>query len=262
MQTKLNETIITVRDADELAALDKKEFHYAAASICRVHEEDFINEDTGETVTVERNDLMFSRGSNISKDDFSELLFHFQAGDLKEASFSNQRRVGFVDSTCWRLWKVTTGGNSKLNILLFAPDVVTAHAIVKDYIELNYKGSYIIDKMGAMPPSNVIEDPGDGDNNNNKSDNVWFQITIVTYSADLEESRVTDDDKIQEDFIIYSDCAENARKVIDEYVAERKVKAQDHEPYVLKVVGAKTISCDAVIPTEFCLAYKQESEEE
>lgn len=262
METKLNETIITVRNADELAALDKKEFHWAARSICRVHEEDFLNEDTGETVTIERNDIMFARGSNISKDDFSELLFHFQAGDLKEASFSNQRRLGFVNSTYWRLWKVTTGGCSKLNILLFAPDVITAHAIVKDYIELNYKGSYIIEKMGIMPSSNIIEDPGDGDNDNNKSDNVWFQITIVTYPADLEESQVTDDDKIQEDFIIYSDCVENAKNVIDEHIAERKVKAQNHYPYVLKVVGAKTISCDAVIPTEFSLAYKQESEEE
>ena len=48
---------------------------YLAKRVLKTWEESFIDEDTGETVTIERNEILFDRGTLIDQDIFGENSF-------------------------------------------------------------------------------------------------------------------------------------------------------------------------------------------
>ena len=52
-----------------------------------------------------------------------------------------------------------------------------------------------------------------------------------------------------------------AKMLIDRYLAKRKTEDKYLEPIILKTKTASVISCDVVIPDEFCQAYAQIEEE-
>ena len=92
MQTKKEENIAVVRNATALEHLDFN-YRFVARTIATMHNEDFIDESTGEVVSVQiKDNILFERGYELSSDDISQLLFHFQTGDIKEIHLSNQQR--------------------------------------------------------------------------------------------------------------------------------------------------------------------------
>lgn len=57
--------------------------------------EDFLDEDTGTVVQIDRNSLLFTRGTVITQDVLAKIRFHMDAGEIKEVEVSNQQRVAF-----------------------------------------------------------------------------------------------------------------------------------------------------------------------
>ena len=58
--------------------------------------EDFIDEKTGEPVSVDCNEVLLERGTYISQDVLSSICFMMQEGSLKEVEVSNQNRQGML----------------------------------------------------------------------------------------------------------------------------------------------------------------------
>lgn len=60
LQTRLNQEIITTSDPRKMLGM------YTAKRVLRTWTEDFIDQDTGELVTIERNDVIMERGVLLS----------------------------------------------------------------------------------------------------------------------------------------------------------------------------------------------------
>ena len=54
-----------------------------------------MDDDTGEVVTIERNEILFERGKYIDNDLATEINFYLQSEDVKEVEVSNQRRLAY-----------------------------------------------------------------------------------------------------------------------------------------------------------------------
>lgn len=260
MLTKKNEHIVTVTSAEELEQIDRKKFCYAAETILRIYNEDFIDEDTGETVTIERSEWLYERGRSLSPDDFSALLFHFQSGGLKKVSLSDQQRKGHVFGTSWRLWQAkANGGNVKLNMLLRAPSVVKAYEIVGDYIEQHYKGGFIITGITLFSSNIVIE--RDTQKKDEKPNSSWYTVSVIEKEKPVD-GVIEGEDPDPIDYICYADSVETAKEIIESHIAIRRAKNDNYDPYEVKTLSAKSISCNVMIPVDFCLAHKEEEDQE
>lgn len=62
---------------------------YLAKRVLKTWEESFIDEDTGETVTIERNEILFDRGTLIDQDTLAKIRFSMEADGIKEVEVSN-----------------------------------------------------------------------------------------------------------------------------------------------------------------------------
>ena len=65
---------------------------YLAKRVLKTWEESFIDEDTGETVTIERNEILFDRGTLIDQDILAKIRFSMEADGIKEVEVSNHNR--------------------------------------------------------------------------------------------------------------------------------------------------------------------------
>ena len=139
IQTKKNEVIITTSDTDQMY---KK---YLVKPLLRKWYEHLLDEDTGEMIEVERNEIVLEKGTYLLEDQLAVINFHLQAGDVTEAVVSDQKRCG-VCSIGWGVqpWCVTAKIFKKHKYLLFARSIFQALAIVEDYLELKCDTSFSI----------------------------------------------------------------------------------------------------------------------
>ncbi len=68
---------------------------YLAKRVIKTGEESFIDEDTGETVNIERNEVLFERGTLIDQAILAKIRFSMEADGIKEVEVSNQNRLAF-----------------------------------------------------------------------------------------------------------------------------------------------------------------------
>ena len=57
---------------------------YLAKRVLKTWEESFIDEDTGETVIIERNEILFDRGTLIDQDTLAKIRFSMEADGLRK----------------------------------------------------------------------------------------------------------------------------------------------------------------------------------
>ena len=57
---------------------------YLAKRVLKTWEESFIDEDTGETVTIERNEILFDRGTLIDQDTLAKIRFSMEADGIRK----------------------------------------------------------------------------------------------------------------------------------------------------------------------------------
>lgn len=252
MQTKKEENIAVVTSATALEHLDFS-YRFVARTIATMHNEDFIDESTGEVVSAQIiGDILFERGHELSSDDISSLLFHFQTGDLKEVHLSNQQRCAQVAGKGMTLWVVKASGAKNVKIMLKAKTASIAYEVAKDYIELNYKGPFFIQGIKTFADSIVLEP--DENETNISVDRYWYRLTVEEW---IENN---DSCKHEHSFVAYAENADAAKMLIDRYVAKRKAEDKFLEPIILKTKTASVISCDVVVPDEFCQAYNSTEE--
>lgn len=99
--------------------------------------EDFKDDDTGETVSVERNEILLERGTYISQDVLCSIKFMMQEGSLKEVEVSNQNRQGMLleNRSLLPYKAVAKIDGKRRSFLLYANSVANALVILVDYIE-------------------------------------------------------------------------------------------------------------------------------
>ena len=88
----MKQRIDTRKDEVRYITSDPKKMinKYIVSTVCKTWTEDFIDEDTGEVVSIERNEVLFPRGTFIDPDVLARIQFSMQADGIKEVEVATR----------------------------------------------------------------------------------------------------------------------------------------------------------------------------
>ena len=289
METRKDERTVKISNGDELAEYIKQGYKYFAKTHYKKWNEDFVDKDTGEVVSVERSSALFQQGRELTPDVTSRVLFHIQTGDLKEVELSTQSRMGRVILDGWekQLWQVKLGehlGKKKLKIITHAGSAEKAVEIIRDFIELHQTMFFEVLTVKSFASSIIIED--------------YSQDMKPQADVEIEKAQHSEDTEQEKDptaganhyykmnirvcygeaktlisqewpFVVNARDVEEANVKINKYLSARVAQEiaekghSDMDGYKTTTLDAQPISCDMIVPVEFSDAYtaKQEGEQ-
>lgn len=262
---------------------------YLAKRVLKTWTEDFVDESTGKVVSIERNEILFERGTLIDQDVLTQIRFCMEADGIKEVEVSNQKRMAFEnENKCLYPYIAQAQiGYKKYKFLLYATGLDNVIAILKDYIELNYQSGFTltmakefdsciiltdnlkerkVDSASEAYLKNEISseeylDAMDSENTENEEpkpdEKKFYQIgTKVVF--DDEEERI-------QTFVVHTFSVDRAMMLIthwiknkeDEYEKQAKEKGYEYEKREIhtSIESAKPIPVGRFIPREFSMAY-------
>lgn len=270
---------------------------YLVNRLYRTWTETFIDEDTGNTEPIERNEVLFDKGTLITQDNLAKIRFYMAEGSVKEVEVSNQRRVCF-EMQNERLYPYVAQvaiGDKRKKVLLYATGVENAITIIKDYVELNYEGIFsismvkefescivLLDKLkgvkysfekdfcsGKISAEEFLEalvSQVDEEQREQKEEQIskrWYKINSKIVTADKEGNERTEFFQ----FVVNSTSAERANMLINVYLkqeqdeersrAEEKGNVFDEELITAAIEQAAIIPIGFFIPKEFSKAYEE-----
>lgn len=247
--TKKDEIIKVISKYDDLSHTNG---WFVGKPICKVWIEDFSDEDTGETVSIERKQVLYNKGTAITPDLVSELLFHFQCGDIKEVEISNQCRAAYEATYGTHVYLAVAeiGPKSKKYKFIFsATSIPVAIDILKDYIELNFIGGYRIGSIKEFQTELILEDnlkKEDSSEEDSLNDDKFYQINALIQHEDGFEHSAN--------VVVKTIDLDKALLLLN-----RRLESQfKGEQITSKLEEAKLINVDYIIDDEFLAAYKTE----
>lgn len=261
---------------------------YLAKGVYKTWNENFIDEATQETITIERNELLFTRGTLIDQDTLAQIRFSMEADGIKEVEVSNQKRMAFEnENKCLYPYIAQAQINDKkYKFLLYATGLENVIAILKDYIELNYQSgftltmakefdsciiltdnlkerkvdsvseAYLKDKISSEEYLDAI-DTEDTEEESKPNEKKFYQIeTKVTFDDEEERTQT---------FVVHTFNVDRAMMLIshwlknkeEEYEKQAKEKGHEYEKKDIhtSIESAKPIPVGRFIPREFSMAY-------
>ncbi|MBV5348896.1 RNA polymerase subunit sigma [bacterium] len=261
VDTRKNEIRITTSDTREMFG------KFLADRLYRGWMEDFVDEDTGAVVTIERKEVILDRGTILDEEKIAQISFHMQANDIKEVTVSNQRRLAMLqaNNVLYPWLAIVKLGTKKKKFLLHATTIDMATEIVKDYVELNYTEGFYIYQLKEFDNCIILKDnlkkyqvdlTLDLDNIELAGDETGDMAEAKFYQI---ETTVTNDEySYTQSFVVETKDVEKAMIVIKDYVI-RKIHDNDGQVIDLevKLEAAKILPCDSIIEKEFSLAYAE-----
>ncbi|CAA7196839.1 hypothetical protein [Chryseobacterium potabilaquae] len=217
---------------------------YLAKRLLRTWNEDFVDEDSGEVVSIERNEVILDIGAHLDHHNLQIIDFHLSAGDINGVEVSNQKRDGiFTDEFLTSTWCVTAViGGKKKNVYLYAYSVFIALEIAKDYIEQSYPGRFgvtgVKELNNAILITNVSQE--------NDGELKFYMIEVEIEKDNHSYNRV---------FIVKALNAENGKALIEAFLTHKFEQDNDSNEFHLTLQSAKVIPCEAVIDSSFCAKY-------
>lgn len=261
---------------------------YLAKGVYKTWNENFIDEATQETITIERNELLFTRGTLIDQDTLAQIRFSMEADGIKEVEVSNQKRMAFEnENKCLYPYIAQAQiDDKKYKFLLYATGLENVIAILKDYIELNYQSgftltmakefdsciiltdnlkerkvdsvseAYLKDKISSEEYLDAI-DTEDTEEESKPNEKKFYQIeTKVTFDDEEERTQT---------FVVHTFNVDRAMMLIshwlknkeEEYEKQAKEKGHEYEKKDIhtSIESAKPIPVGRFIPREFSMAY-------
>lgn len=265
---------------------------YLAKRVLKTWEESFIDEDTGETVTIERNKILFDRGTLIDQDILAKIRFSMEADGIREVEVSNQNRLAFENENNVLYPHIAQAeiGGKKSKFLLYATGLENACLILKDYIELNYlfgftltmvkefdscviltdtlkerkvdddSIAYLKEEITTEEYLDKMDEENQEDEESKPDERKFYQIeTKITFmNGENEDERV-------QTFVVNTFNVDRAMMLITHYLknkeeeCEKQAKEKGHEfrkrEIHTAIESAKPIPVGRFIPKEFSIAY-------
>ena len=264
---------------------------YLAKRVLKTWEESFIDEDTGETLIIERNEILFDRGTLIDQDTLAKIRFSMEADGIKEVEVSNQNRLAFENenSVLYPYIAQAQIGDKKHKFLLYATGIQNACIILKDYIELNYQFGFtptMIKEFDScvILTDNLKERKVDSATLEELKDTFLLGDSVTEEEDDEEESKPNEkkfyqietkitftdgeneDERVQT-FVVNTFNVDRAMMLITHYLknkeeeCEKQAKEKGHEfrkrEIHTAIESAKPIPVGRFIPKEFSMAYME-----
>lgn len=260
MKTRLNERRFETADPREMLGM------YLAKDVCKRWTEDFVDEDTGEVVTVKRKERIFLRGELIDQDLLAKIRFSMEADGIESVSVSDQCRKATEYASSRTLYTAqSVVGDKKQRFLLFATSVSQATEILKDYIELSYADAFELTAVKKEDYNIVLVDPlkheptdGDADEDERSDDRKFYQITVTVTSTDHTTSTAV--------FIVRTVKVDRAMLLIYDYLmdmdAKRGNESATGQDVSVDIESVKPLPINRFIPEEFSDEYINHQKEE
>ena len=264
---------------------------YLAKHVLKTWEESFIDEDTGETVTIERNEILFDRGTLIDQDTLAKIRFSMEADGIKEVEVSNQNRFAFENENKFLYPYLAQAqiGYKKYKFLLYATGLENVCLILRDYIELNYQSGFTLTMAKEFDSCVILTD----NLKERKVDDASIaylknEITMAEYVDKMDdeaedsdeeskpdekkfyqiETKITfDEEERVQTFVVNTFNVDRAMMLITHYLknkeeeCEKQAKEKGHEfrkrEIHTAIESAKPIPVGRFIPKEFSMAYME-----
>ena len=234
---------------------------YLANRVCKKWKEDFVDEETGEVVSVDRTELLVERGGLVEGDLFAKLQFYLQAGDISYVEVSNQRReaVMAMYDACMNPYSVSARIERKTKkFLLYASSAQTALEIAKDYIELNFKGCFHFIGVKAFDycvflPNNIrkmskeeAEPEEDTDEEGKQKEQDFYKIEVEV---------LTNDSAFNQTFVLQGKDIDTCMIRINDWILKQMKEKEKDDEVTTTVKSGVVIPCCRIIEKEFSEAY-------
>lgn len=153
MENKFTEQKNTTSDLNELKG------KYIAERVCKKWTEDFVVPESSEVVQVERREILFEKGTEITPDVLSEINFYLSAGDIESIPYSNQCRTASELPANYKhpIYFTIILGRTKKKIIAYGDSIRGALAAVVDWLELNCKDNFGIESAKIMKAMTIIK---------------------------------------------------------------------------------------------------------
>lgn len=252
---------------------------FLAARVLKTWKEDFVDEDTGEKVSIERNEILYDAGTAIDQDTLARIRFDMEAGDIQEVEVSNQRRMARENhANQLALFTVTASiGNKPVKFLLYARSCQNAMEIIADYIELNYSGFFHITQVKLYNQYIVLmdnlalpstEEPGEEPDTPPEDEET--KIKLKYYAIDCRI--MYDGESTESSFLVYTTDTDKAMILINDYLLRQRdenkaavearggtYESKSIHPTIEKVVPVP-VGC--FVPKEFSEVYSTDYDKE
>lgn len=251
---------------------------YLATDAKRSWTEDFIDEDTNETTTVTRYELVLEQGTLLDPENISKLEFYFQSGDLAEIEVTDvQRTCKPMGPGSFKPWKVTVYAGSKtVVLLLYARSLKGALAIAGEYVARNFHGGYAFSAVQGFKDCIFIEK----DLTEEQREDVFGneeKVERVFYQAEVCVTWIFDDYVTDRLFIVLAKDVDEVRDLVEEWVRDysarerKRLEEQDSQEtaaykrlggdFELSIKSAVKIPCTATVPMDLSKDYYESREE-
>jgi len=246
METKKNEVVVTTKDPNLM--LDK----YLSKPLIKMWTVDFADEDTGEVVKVDRQEVLIPSGTLLDAGVMSKVNFYLQSEEVTEVTVSNQKREGiFVEDITMNVWNtmVDVSGN-KIRVLLYANSAENAMLITQDFISLTYAGLCSMLSLKNIGSYVLLENLTQvKDEECDTKQYYKIEVSILHDTVDYHQR-----------FVVFAKDVEAAMIVINDWIAKGGIKLDlESEPnFTVSIESANTMACKHIIPKEFSLTYCKE----
>lgn len=197
---------------------------YITESAYKNFQEDFVDEDTGGVISIDRRELLFERGTYIDADMIARIRFSIAADELKGLHVSNQQRSAYeMDSVSMNVWVSKVEINAKNHKFIFyANNISNAIDIIRDYVEQKFDGGFNIIECKEFVSSIVLEDNLKEKEDQDLGVKKFFQIDTVVTFEDCETSQT---------FVVHTTSIEKAMIIIEYHINEREQECSDQNQY-------------------------------
>ncbi|WP_159523761.1 RNA polymerase subunit sigma [Sunxiuqinia indica] len=235
---------------------------YLAKPLKRTWTEEFVDDDTSEVIPIERSEMIVQQGTYIDNDILSRIRFHIDSGDITAVEVSNQQRQAhMVSYTGLTPWSVTAQvGKKKHKILLYANSIEMAMEVVKDFIELNFRETFILLNIRDYNDCIIIKDnlrkvtAEDPD-----SEDPETQIDKKFYKIEVKVTR--ESGSYTSTYIVHTTDVDSAMISINNWLTDSISKRaqerneQEDLDFITAIESAVVIPCSCTIDREFSAAY-------
>lgn len=252
---------------------------FVASNVVKTWYEDVLDKSTGEVMSIERNNLLFEVGKYIDEETAQSISFYLQCGDIADVEVSNQRRIAKPHKRYTMLpFKATAViGKKRKSFILQAQSAALAIEVVTDYIELNFSSAFVVDSVKAMPGCIILNDrfrraveeveggneAGEEtpDGEEEREDTKYYRI-----EADITAKHEDEDDDeprpLSYEFIVKTRDIDTAKTVITAWLntqlkKEAEKQGREVKTFEVSLTAASPFSLNAIIPYDFCAAYKE-----
>jgi len=245
MQTKKDEVIEITSNPKKMAG------KFLSKPLLRKWNEDFVEEDSGEVVPIERNELIMQAGVLLDGDAVAKIMFHLQSEEISEVEVSNQKREGiFVKDSAVAVWNTVIEVDGKnVKLLLYGNSAEMAIEASRDFIELNYAGMCKTKSVKDFGDYILIDKQltkDDGQELDPNSKKVYkFEVVIIQ-----------DERSFNQRFLVFASDTETGLIHINDWVAENQSKHYSNDDeFRIALETVTVVTCNHIIEKDFSAAY-------